>query len=91
MKNSGHLNFQKKRGEKTGLYKRALMDCDLFPPGIYDLQNIYDTFINADLIPREHFTDRQDVKYPLWKNYIHSERPKSSAVCLVTIEDYYTL
>ncbi|MGR6764233.1 hypothetical protein ACU1JV_20710 [Paenibacillus sp. T2-29] len=75
MENSDYPCFQNKRVEKTGLYKRALEDCNLFPPGIYDLQNIYEIFLKSELIPNEHYIYRKDVKYPLWKNYIHSVRP----------------
>ncbi len=64
------------RGSKTESYKRALLNEQLFPPGLYDLDRIYEIFEVNNLIPEEHNVSRSDVNYPLWKNYIHSIRPK---------------
>lgn len=60
--------------QKTIIYKTALEDSKIFPEGIYKLEQIYKRFQNKVAIPNEHFKNRPDVAYPLWKNYIHTVR-----------------
>jgi len=59
---------------KTTLYKHALESNHVFPIGIYSLSEIYEIILKYVYIPADHFEDRPDVSYPLWKNYIHSIR-----------------
>lgn len=56
---------------KTKIYKNALDNRELFPPGKYHIHEIYEIIENNIEIPNDHYEDRPGVKYELWKNYIH--------------------
>jgi|GEM_PF-4967732 len=59
----------------TKIYRDALNDISLFPPNDYHIHTIYEIIENNVEIPTEHFEDRPTVKFPKWKNYIHTVLP----------------
>lgn len=52
-------------------YLKVLDNENLFPAGVYSIQDIYKIVFENIKIPKCDFENRSDKKFPLWKNKIH--------------------
>jgi hypothetical protein len=60
---------------KTKIYKDALNNTEIFPPGDYHIHDIYKIIEKNVDIPDNHFENRPDASIAKWKNYIHTVFP----------------